>query len=99
MLSLSLFSVLSHVWASGFNIFLEKNPFISGFSDEELLDYVSRMQGSPPEGSSRLNVERIGCTAFAGRFLSPSPTVDDGGTENLRNVRREIGIYMAGSGG
>jgi len=57
------------------------------------------MQGSPIERSSRLNVERIGYTVCTGRFLSPSPPVGDGGTENVRNVRREIGIYMAGSGG
>jgi hypothetical protein len=57
------------------------------------------MPGIPLEWSSRLNVERIGCRKCSGRFLSPSPPVGDGGTENLRNIRREIGIYMVVSGG
>jgi hypothetical protein len=82
-LLLSLFSVLSYDWASGFNIFFQKNPFISGFGDEELLEDVSRIQESCLEGSNRLIVERTGCTAFTVRFLSPSPTVGDEGTENL----------------
>jgi hypothetical protein len=53
------------------------------FGDEELLEGVSRIQGSYLEGSNRLNVERTGCTAFTIRFLSPLPTVGDKGTENL----------------
>ena len=50
---------------------------------KELFEDVSGIQESPLEGSCRLNVGQTGCTAFTVKFLSPSPTVRDGGTENL----------------
>ena len=74
-------------------------PLYPVLAMKSYLNIYLECKGSLLGGNNHLNVEQIGCTAFTVRFLSPSPTVGDGGTENLRNVRREICFYMAGIGG